>query len=80
MLSLISRFFRRRLRRQWEDLKQLESAALAAAQEVLAALRVVKAFGQEEREQERFGRRATDGVWARVRVTFAEGVRRYCGR
>jgi ATP-binding cassette, subfamily B, bacterial len=42
-------------------------------QEALAAVRVVKAFGQEDREQERFLRRASEGVWARIRVAFAEG-------
>jgi ATP-binding cassette, subfamily B, bacterial len=62
-----------RLRSQWRQVKRLESSALSVVQEVLAAVRVVKTFGQEGREQERFLRRASEGVWARVRVTFAEG-------
>jgi ATP-binding cassette, subfamily B, bacterial len=53
--------------------KKLESSALSVVQEALAAVRVVKAFGQEDREQERFLRRASEGVWARLRVAFAEG-------
>jgi ATP-binding cassette subfamily B protein len=43
-------------------------------QEVLTALRVVTAFGQEDREQQRFVQRASQGVGARVRVAVAEGA------
>jgi ATP-binding cassette, subfamily B, bacterial len=35
---------------------------------------VVKAFGQEDREQERFVGRSNDGVRARLRLTVAEGA------
>jgi ATP-binding cassette, subfamily B, bacterial len=62
-----------RLRSQWRQVKKLESSAFSVIEEVLAAVRVVKAFGQEDREQERFLRRASEGFWALVRVTFAEG-------
>jgi ATP-binding cassette subfamily B protein len=62
-----------RLRSQWRRVRGLESSALSVVQEVLAAVRVVKAFGQEDREQERFLRRASAGVWARLHVAFAEG-------
>ena len=44
--------------------------ALAVVQEVVGALRVVKAFGQEDREQERFHAPVARDVRARVRVTF----------
>jgi len=62
-----------RLRRQSRETKQLESAALAVVQEVLASLRVVKAFGQEDREQERYVDRSVQGMRARVRYTVTEG-------
>jgi ATP-binding cassette subfamily B protein len=42
-------------------------------QEVLSSLRVVKAFGQEEREEERFVRRSNEGMRARIHLTFVEG-------
>ena len=42
------------LHRQWTLVKQSESSAMSVIQEVLGSLRVVKAFGQEEREQSRF--------------------------
>ena len=54
--------------------KKLESSALSVVQEVLAAVRVVKAFGQEEREEERFVRRSSAGMWARIRYAVGQGV------
>jgi ATP-binding cassette subfamily B protein len=42
-------------------------------QEALSALRVVKAFGQEEREQERFVRHSSESFLARVRAAWSEG-------
>ena len=39
---------------RYQEVKNLESSALAVVQEVLTALRVVKAFGQEDREERRF--------------------------
>ena len=43
-------------------------------QEVLNALRVVKAFGQEQREEERFVDRSGEGMRARIRLAFADGA------
>jgi ATP-binding cassette subfamily B protein len=52
-LFMATRAYRGPLRRQSRQLKKLESAAVSVVQEVLGSLRVVKAFGQEDREQER---------------------------
>jgi len=41
-------------------------------QEVLGALRVVKAFGQEDREQDRFAAQSGRGMTARVRLAAIE--------
>jgi len=73
VLVLLSRAYRRRLRRQASEVKQLESSALAVVQEVLTSLRVVKAFGQEDQEEGRFIVRATEGLWARIRLAVVEG-------
>jgi ATP-binding cassette subfamily B protein len=73
MLFLVTQVYRRRLRKRSREVKRLETSALAVVQEVLAALRVVKAFGQEDREQERFFRRSSEGVQARLRLTLIEG-------
>ena len=73
ILFLITRVYRRRLRRRSREVKKLESSALSVVQEVLAAIRVVKAFGQEDREQERFVRRSSEGMRARIHLAFVEG-------
>jgi ATP-binding cassette subfamily B protein len=73
VLFLVTQIYRRRLRQRSREVKKLESSALAVVQEVLAALRVVKAFGQEDREKERFFRRSSEGVQARLRLTVIEG-------
>ena len=72
-LFLLSRLYRPRMRRQSRHVKKLESSALAVVQETLGALRVVKAFGQETRETDRFVRRSTEGVSARIRLALMEG-------
>ncbi len=66
-LLLVTRAYRRRLRRQSREAKKCESSALSVVQEALGAARVVKAFGQEGRETERFVRRSNDGMRARIR-------------
>ena len=65
--------YRRRLRQRHREVKRLESSALSVAQEVLTSLRVVKAFGQEDREEQRFVGRAGEGMRARVRVAVIDG-------
>jgi ATP-binding cassette, subfamily B, bacterial len=74
LLFVISRIYRRRMRHQSREAKELESSALSVAQEVLGALRVVKAFAQEDREHERFVGRSTQGMRARIRLAFLEGA------
>jgi ATP-binding cassette subfamily B protein len=72
-LFLVARAYRHRLRRQWGDAKKLESGAMSVVQEVLAAMRVVKAFGQENYEQERFICQSSKGLRARVHLAFVAG-------
>src|SRR6266516_5261003 len=73
ILFLAARTYRQRLRRGWGDAKQLESGAMSVVQEVLAAMRVVKAFGQEHYEQERFICQSSKGLRARVHLAFVAG-------
>lgn len=73
-LILLSRVNRRLFRRRAGRVKELESSALSVVQEVLGAVRVVKAFGQEEREQRRFVMRSSEGMWARLRFTLLQGI------
>src|SRR5437868_2050393 len=69
----VSGYYRRRLRQQAREVKKIESGALAVVQEALSVLRVVKAFGQEERERDRFLDRSRQGIRARLRLLLAEG-------
>jgi ATP-binding cassette subfamily B protein len=61
------------LRLQSRKIKKYESATLSVVKEVLSALRVVKAFGQEDRERERFVRHSSRGMRARIRLSLGEG-------
>jgi ATP-binding cassette subfamily B protein len=72
-LFLMNRYYRHRLRARWHEVRSLETSALAIVQEVLGSLRVVKAFGQEDREHERFRQRSGRGMWARMQLSLAEG-------
>ena len=72
-IFLGARAYGRLARKRWHKVYRLDSSALSVAQEVLDALRVVKAFGQEEREGERFVRRSSETMRERLRVAFVEG-------
>ena len=74
ILFLITGAYRQRLRSQSREVKKIESSALSVLQEVLAAARVVKAFGQEDREGKRFVRRSSEGMRARIRLSLIEGA------
>src|SRR5215211_3323917 len=73
IIYVVNRAYRPPLRRQSREVKALETAALSVAQEVLSALRVVKASGREEGEEQRFVSRSTEGMRARLRLAFTEG-------
>jgi ATP-binding cassette subfamily B protein len=73
LLFLIARFYGRRLRPRWREVEELSSSALSVIQEGLAGIRVVKAFGQEDRERERFIKRSGESLRARLRVVYFQG-------
>src|SRR5438045_8554353 len=73
VLLVAAKLFRPRLRHQSRELKRLDSRALGIVQEVLGALRVVKAFGQEGREEQRFVRRSREAMRARLRLAGLDG-------
>jgi ATP-binding cassette subfamily B protein len=64
--------FRRRTRPRYRRTKRIESRALGIVQEVLTSFRVVKAYGREEQESERFVDESREGVRMRIRLAFAE--------
>lgn len=70
VLLVVSMAYHKRLKQQWHEAKDLESAAMSLVQEVLAAVRVVKAFAQEDREQQRYIQRASRSLREQVRLTL----------
>lgn len=72
-LFLLTQTFRPRLRRRWREIKRLDSSAMSVVQEVLSAVRVVKAFGQEDREQGRFVQHSNHRLSEQIRLTFIQG-------
>jgi len=72
IIFLITWWSRSPLQTAWLTTKRLESMAFSVVQEVLGSLRVVKAFGQEDREEDRFVARAREGIQSKVRTTFVE--------
>ena len=73
VLLVLMRLSAKRLRTRWTQVKELQSSAMAVVQEVLGALRVVKAFAQEDREQRRFIAHAARSVWGELRLALIEG-------
>jgi ATP-binding cassette, subfamily B, bacterial len=71
LLMGITWFYRPKLRTQSREVKRLESGAMSVVQEALGATRVVRAFGREEHEEDRFAHHFREGMWARIRYTFA---------
>jgi ATP-binding cassette subfamily B protein len=57
-----------RLRDTWGEVKKYESSAMAVIHETLASLRVVKAFGQESKEEKRFVARSNEAIKGQMKV------------
>jgi ATP-binding cassette subfamily B protein len=73
-LFVLTRSYRRTLRIKSRKTKKLQSDAFSVVQEVLAAIRLVKSFGQEEREGERFVSYYKKSMWAKLSLSFTEGI------
>jgi ATP-binding cassette, subfamily B, bacterial len=62
------------VRKRSETIKNLDSSALAVIQEVIGSIRVIKAFGQESREHDRFVRRSAKRMSQQVRLSIQQAV------
>lgn len=74
VLALLTEHYRRRVRSGWSEVRSLDASAMSALQEALGALRVVKAFGQEAREQARYVGHAERAMRRQLRVIFGEAT------
>ncbi len=75
-LFILTKLSTKRLIRDWYKVKDQESVAMTVIHEVLGSLRVVKAFGRENNENERFTDRSNLAVkgqvdLARVAATYS---------
>jgi ATP-binding cassette, subfamily B, bacterial len=72
LLAVFSVLYFRRARNAWAEVKNQESGAISVLQEVLGAVRVVKAFGQEKHEEERFYYRSYESLKTQLRAVLLE--------
>jgi ATP-binding cassette subfamily B protein len=73
IIVMLNKFYRKPLKKRWREQKTMDHAAMSVVGEVFAALRVVKAFNQEEYEQSRYADRAGESLTAKLRVTVLQG-------
>src|SRR5205807_685155 len=64
--------YQRRVGGRYREVRKMESSAVRIIQEVLSAIRVVKAFGQESAEEQRFVKRSKEAQTGRIRLAFAD--------
>ncbi len=74
VLYFLYQSYRTPLRRRYNRLKDLEAFSLSVVNESLAAVRVVKAFGREDHEKQRYLDRAKEGIKARLGIDFFQGI------
>jgi ATP-binding cassette subfamily B protein len=73
-LFLLARYYNRNMRPAYTRVHELDSSAMGVIQEVLSSFRVVKAFGREDREEQRFVTQSGRSARAQVRLSLAEGA------
>ena len=73
VLFSMSELYRRRVRTRWNELKEVESSTMSVLEETLGAIRVVKAFGQEDRQHESYVTQAKLGAKRHVYLSFLDG-------
>ena len=73
-LFLLNRKYNLRMRPRYLNVAGIDSSAMGIVQEVLGAFRVVKAFGREDKEEQRFVARSAQGAREKVRLSFAEST------
>jgi ATP-binding cassette, subfamily B, bacterial len=73
LLFGLAQAFRQRIRNEWSKVKEGETSSMSGMQEAISLLRVVRAFGQEDRENERFRSRLEQNVRGQLRLTLING-------
>lgn len=74
VLFVLARRSSRRARHGWDGIKKLDSSAMLVLYEALSSIRVVKAFGQEEFEDQRFKLRSRHRMQEQVKVASMQAM------
>ena len=74
VLFLLSLASSRLVRKRSRQVKELDTSAMSVIQEVLGSIRVIKAFGQENREHERFVRHSSKRMSGQVRLSMMQAT------
>jgi ATP-binding cassette subfamily B protein len=74
VLFVLARKSGRRARVGWDGIKKLDSSAMLVLYEALSSIRVVKAFGQERFEDERFKLRSRQRMAEQVKVASTQAA------
>jgi len=72
ILFFLSLMCSRLVRCRSMQVRELDSSAMSVIQEVLGSIRVIKAFGQEQREHERFVRRSHDRMSGQLKLALRQ--------
>ena len=73
ILFVLARRSSGRLRDEWNQAKQIETQAINVVHETVGALQVVKAFGREDAQQQRFVDASVRGIYKQMRVAWLKG-------
>ena len=73
ILYLLTQAYSRRLKSRWREAKDLENSTLSVVEQAISSVRVVKVFGQEEREEKRYLQNAQRSSHEQVRLTLTSG-------
>lgn len=73
-LYVLADQYNKKMRPKYSRIQKMESQVLGIIQEVMTSFRVVKAFGREESEQERFTLRSNETLGKKIKLSFAEGA------
>lgn len=74
LLFLLSLGSSRLVRKRSREVKDLDTSAMSVIQEVLGSIRVIKAFGQENREHERFVRHSSKRMSGQVKLSMMQAA------
>jgi ATP-binding cassette subfamily B protein len=74
VMFLLARKSGRRARDGWDGIKKLDSSAMLVLQETLSHIRAVKAFSQEQFEDQRFRLRSRQRMAEQVRVASTQAL------